>query len=204
MRKRRPIEISVERLYEDAKHLVIEENSYIRSYPSLVAFLASRELIDNTTFVVAAHMVYGWMRTTLRLGKGSLDRGAELITRALRLDASFSEAELNDLKQLVNNSMVGTSKLLHFANPSMFAIWDSRVYYYICACSSEDVTKPASYLCYLTALRALTLDSAYDATHEIIQRQVSYPITRLRSAELIMFVTGQKQMSRARLSKHDS
>ena len=35
--------------------------------------------------------------------------------------------KLEKLKKIVNNSMVGTSKLLHFIKPDLYPIWDSKV-----------------------------------------------------------------------------
>jgi hypothetical protein len=58
------------------------------------------------------------------------------------------------LKRAFNNSLVGTSKLLHFIHPKQYAIWDSWVFRFL---NNEEphkykLEKPKTYLEYLRKL----------------------------------------------------
>lgn len=186
------MKIPLQNLREDAARVVIPNDSYIQSYPHLLSFFSLRP-IDEATFVAAAHMVYGWMPTVLEFGDGSLPDAAHLLSRSLSSNALLSKDELATLKEVINNSLVGTSKLLHFANPSSFPIWDSKVYFYIYGKASYHfLEKPEEYIKYISAVRSVTSDPAYNEIHQSIQRQIaSYSITPIRSAELIMFLSGR-------------
>ena len=43
----------------------------------------------------------------------------------------LSGTEIADLATLVNNSLVGASKLLHFVAPNTYSIWDSKVFSFV-------------------------------------------------------------------------
>ncbi|WP_280349922.1 hypothetical protein [Pseudomonas sp. BN414] len=110
-----------------------QRQSYIRAYPHILASLRSRQVLDEQDFVCGAHMVYGWMPTILEIhASESLDvrNGVALLNKA-SAEGCLSEDEIERLAQLVNRSVVGASKLLHFVNPEAFAIWDSRIYRFI-------------------------------------------------------------------------
>ena len=66
----------------------------------------------------------------LDVGHLCADRGAELLTRA-RGQGALSDEEIGALASLINNSLVGASKLLHFVAPEHFAIWDLRIYRFL-------------------------------------------------------------------------
>ena len=96
--------------------------------------------------------------------------------------------ELGLLKSCINNSMVGLSKLLHFINPEIYAIWDSKVFKYItCKKSSYGIDKPNSYLDYLEALKALMNHPDFDPLFAKIQAKFSYPISPIRAIEIVIF-----------------
>ncbi len=87
----------------------------------------------RATAVAGATAVYGWMpRIFGRLNDYSAFadvlsdlRRASTCSEALKIVASSSRSE--DVLRFVNDSVVGTSKFLHFLNPSAIPIWDSRV-----------------------------------------------------------------------------
>lgn len=186
------MEIPLQRLHDDEARTVIEPTSYIRSYKHLASFVSSQTVIDEPLFIAAAHMVYGWMPTTLEFGDGSLADGARLLFQAGSRDPLLTEDELAALKELINNSIVGTSKLLHFRNPKVYPIWDSRVYRWIHEgnFSYYRLEQPANYVCYAKALREVTSEAGYDEIHKSVESKLGYEVSRLRSAELIMFLRG--------------
>ena len=123
-----------DRLFEDEINTPIDRlNSFIISYPSLLQFFQERDTVSSSDFVIATHMVYGWMPTMLELYTGipenDLAWASRLLTR-VKTGNDITDTELERLIKLVNNSLVGVSKLLHFIKPDKFSIWDSRVYRY--------------------------------------------------------------------------
>jgi hypothetical protein len=113
---------------------ISRDNSYIVSYPHILAHFQSFDVFSQKDFVCGAHIVYGWMPTVLDLNPSkfpvSLQRGAEILNEAKK-NGQLSDRHIEVLVQLVNNSLVGTSKLLHFVAPNSFAIWDSKIYKFV-------------------------------------------------------------------------
>ena len=54
--------------------------------------------------------------------------GIDLLLNKAKSGNLLNSEELEIVKKCVNNSLVGTSKLLHFINPSIYAIWDSKIF----------------------------------------------------------------------------
>jgi len=76
------------------------------------------------------------MPTSFDFRSDKFDEALEIINNAKKgIVPSIDQLEI--LKGLLNNSLVGTSKHLHFINPEIFAIWDSRVYRYLTAYSCD-------------------------------------------------------------------
>lgn len=113
---------------------ISRDNSYIVSYPYILAHFQGLNVFSERDFVCGAHIVYGWMPTVLDLNPGEMPidlwRGAGLLTEAKR-HRRLTDTDIRLLAKLVNNSLVGASKLLHFTAPSAFAIWDSKIYSFV-------------------------------------------------------------------------
>jgi hypothetical protein len=168
-------------------------DSYIASYPYLCAHFVDKATIDEADVVLGAHMVYGWMPTVLGLDTGamrgfSLAQAATLLTTAKRRD--LNKDELLSLKGLVNNSIVGASKLLHFIEPTRYPIWDSRLYRFRHGRDGHDyqVNCVNAYLAYRRELMVLMSDTRFPAFHAAVNVKVGYPVTGLRALELMMFL----------------
>src|SRR5262249_54678030 len=101
--------------------------TYLRTYPALLA-LASSPTVDHATgFLQLATAVYGWMPRVIRVDPNHLERA----TAALRQAREATETgevtgQVADIAACLH-SVVGASKLLHFANPKVFPIWDRNV-----------------------------------------------------------------------------
>ncbi|MEH6540610.1 hypothetical protein [Halopseudomonas sp.] len=167
------------------------EQSYIRSYPYLLAWFAERELLTGADVTCAAHMVYGWMPTILELhatdGVG-VDDAAALLNTA-RTEGCLNDHAIAQLAGLVNRSVVGASKLLHFLSPDAFAIWDSRIYRFLHQKAPHQyrVNNVREYQHYLELLRNLQRDARFPAFHAAINEKTGYPVSALRAIEIVMF-----------------
>lgn len=175
-------------------HTRIDQNgSYVLSYPHIVSYFEQRDPIEAVDLVRGAHMAYGWMPTVLELYPQSpnidLDQGAQLLTRARR-DGSLTNEEMGALAALINNSLVGASKLLHFVAPEHFAIWDSRIYRFLFERTPHvyRVRSIQLYREYLESLSQLRNDPRFPEFHGSVNGKLGYPVSALRAIELIMFL----------------
>ena len=108
---------------------------YLPVYYQLLAHIAALPApLELVHAVVCVHIVYGWMPTILDpLGVSkAVDENPKRLLHVLNAARSATEPKLNEedfnlLRGFANNSTVGASKLLHFLNPCVYPIWDSRV-----------------------------------------------------------------------------
>ncbi len=169
------------------------DNSYIVSYPHILAYFHSIKAFSEREFVCAAHIVYGWMPTVLDLNPAiipfGLKRGADLLTQAKETER-LTDKEIEILVKLVNNSLVGTSKLLHFTAPNAFAIWDSKIYSFVFKEKAHNyrVNQVGKYREYMSGLEKIKTRPGFEAFHESVKEKVGYGISALRAIEMIMFL----------------
>lgn len=166
--------------------------SYIRAYPHILSALKTPHVLDEQAFVCGAHMVYGWMPTILEIHVSeSIDvhAGVALLNKA-RTAGHLSREEIEQLAGLVNRSVVGASKLLHFVNPEAFAIWDSRIYRFLHQKPAHAfrVNNAGEYETYLGLLQRLQQDDRFPELHASVNRKMGYAVSPLRALEVVMFL----------------
>lgn len=175
--------------------------SYIQSYRHLLSYFANKQLLDEADLVRGAHMVYGWMPTILDIYPEELC-GISLVGAASLLEVAkerdLYEQELGFLKGLINNSIVGASKLLHFVAPERYAIWDSRIYAFCFGRKGWEyqINSVAAYIAYINNLNDLKQDPRFENFHRSVIAKVGYPISGLRALELIMFLRSPQPRQR--------
>lgn len=172
---------------------ILADDPYIASYPHLLEFFEPKTSLTVADVVCGAHMVYGWMPTILELypdaERCDLQAAADMLTKAkqgLRLEAW----EIDVLAGLVNNSVVGASKLLHFVAPQTYAIWDSKVYAFVHERRPHHyrVNSAQIYVDYLNELATLAQRPEFSRFHASMNEKVGYPVSPLRALELVMFL----------------
>lgn len=177
----------------EPRTVIGRDDSYIISYPYLLSYFAEKGTLGAADLVRGAHMVYGWMPTILSLHPDAhalgLEGGAQLLEKARR-EGVLACADLESLKTLVNNSMIGASKLLHFTSPEHFAIWDTRVFSFLHEMKPYDhrVNRVSAYCGYLDLLAQMQLDGRFGAFHESINDKIGYAVSPLRALELVMYL----------------
>ncbi len=194
MKKDLSTSIDLQRLQDDfiviEKHYAMDEqNSYIQSYPALLAFFSEKERpLTENDFIAGAHMVYGWMPTIITFNKGKMTEALSAINRAKKGELlSFNDLEA--VKFCVNNSMVGASKLLHFINPGLYPIWDSKVCRYVTGMAHQQkVNNVTNYLLYIDLCKHLTAQKEFDALYAKAKKIAGMEISSFRAVELIMFL----------------
>lgn len=172
-----------------------QTSSYIVSYPHLVSYFADLEEIKVADLVRGAHMVYAWMPRILNLhvlDDKSLANVAALLTKAKR-EGDLTNPEIEEIAAVIDRSLVGGSKLLHFIVPQHFAIWDSRVYQFIHGkvAHSYRVNNVALYRDYLNLLHDIEKRDGFAPFHRAMNEKLGYPVFSFRAIELVMYEWGK-------------
>ncbi|OMP77684.1 MULTISPECIES: hypothetical protein [unclassified Chitinophaga] len=184
--------IPLEKLIEDEKKVVFTtDKSYLIAYPEFLKYFADLQEITKHDVVIGIHFTYGWMPRIFNFKSDKWEEVVYILNRA-KDGKSLSEADLEELSACFNNSLVGVSKILHFINPSSYAIWDSRVYQYLTGknANQQTIHNYQSYLDYNRFSNEIASLPEFEPLHQSMVEKVGYTMTPLRSLELIMFKNG--------------
>lgn len=163
-----------------------EIKSYFVTYPYFLSYFDEKPDLSIHDIVIGISFTYSWMPTVLKsIDLSQEDALLRILNRAKQGD-DLNEKDLKFLKSVFNNSLVGTSKLLHFINPDKFAIWDSKVFRNLCkeAPHKYKLEKPELYLSYLRLLLELKEEPYFGQFHKLMVEKVGYSVTPLRALEL--------------------
>ncbi|WP_423599948.1 hypothetical protein [Roseateles sp. MS654] len=172
---------------------ILSDDPYIATYSHLLAFFEPKSSFNASDVVCGAHMVYGWMPTILELypdaDRCDLAAAAAMLTKA-KLGHRLDAWELEALAGLMNNSVVGVSKLLHFVAPQNYAIWDSKVFAFVRGERPHHyrVNSVHFYQSYLEELRNLVERPGFEQFHASMNKKIGYAVSPLRALELVMFL----------------
>jgi hypothetical protein len=121
---------TIDQFFADASELNNFGPSWIHnSYKQFVDFFKADAEISTHKFIIGAYFTYGWMPTMLNL-EDDVSAAVKVANKA-KNGEMITDREMEALACAVNGSFVGASKLLHFINPDLYSIWDSRVYRYL-------------------------------------------------------------------------
>jgi hypothetical protein len=175
-------------------------NQLLTTYGPMLEFAKRNKAeFDETTLIGLAHMVYGWMPTMIQniTIKDFFDW--ENLIHAGSLDSDFLKKVMN----LTNDSIVGASKLLHFLNPEMYPIYDSRVYKTISGKEKHNLSKDVeNYICYTRKLRLLAKESKVNPTFSKIEKElvrknyIPSKCSRIRILEVCLYASADKRSSK--------
>jgi hypothetical protein len=188
--------VTVEQIAQSASEAdLASEATYLVSYREFVRYFAELSEITFHHFIIGTHFTYGWMPTILNLKGDSTDFDlAVQILNAVKRGLLPPRAEaLRLLQSIVNNSLVGVSKLLHFIRPDLYPIWDSRVYKYINGKpASQQIAKVDNYMAYYDNCREIIEEERFKSVHRLMNGKIGYEVTAFRAVELVMFVGAAK------------
>ncbi len=177
-------------LIEKEKQLEIDidiKDSYLQSYPYLLTFISNQSAFNETSLYICAHAVYGWMPTVLHLYEKHVPQAIKVLN-IMKHGKSLDERDIDDIAKAVNNSVVGASKLLHFANDEVYPMWDSKICKVVFRNSKQStIKKPANYITYYEWMTKLVAFPEYDPAHKSICSKLRYNVSKIRSLELILF-----------------
>lgn len=160
--------------------------SYDISYPEFLQYFRETGALTRHHVIIAANFAYGWMPTILKALASELDNVVQSLQRA-RDGELLSPEEIGNISKAINGSTVGASKVLHFAAPSNYAIWDSRVATYLGTKTQRGDSGVAQYIAYNeTCRRIAAMHASQSITHEV-RKLAGGETTAIRALELVMY-----------------
>lgn len=184
-------------LTEAELQTVASANPYLKSYVGLSKVAASLNDDDQGYALLGlAVAVYGWMPTIFKSPDLSHLRNLQqsLFAQARRCQTVTEGRELvaNLPDPIIRNSWVGSSKVLHFINPTVFPIWDSLVALAVGMSRRAEYERSGSYLGYIdrlgTHLDAPCVQQVRDKFRDLGH---PYDPSPVRCLELILFTDGR-------------
>lgn len=165
------------------------EENYLLSYPYFLNYFQNLESINLENLVIGISFTYSWMPTILKVLNLKNTEEVLFILNEVKKGKLIDEQQLTTLKTTLNNSLVGTSKLLHFINPKQYAIWDSRVFRFLNDVEPHKyrLEMPRAYIEYLNLIEELKNEKAFTTFFELMKQKVGYDITEYRALELAFF-----------------
>lgn len=145
------------------------------------------------------HMHYGWMP---RIPKSFRLDWFEITTQVATIKAintvedalAFLDplggcAKMDDAAP-IDNSWIGTSKLLHFLNPNIFPIWDGRVAEHFGLKGNHQLKKKGWYLEYLKFIHDMRdkRPEFVPAVQDYFEDKYEYRPSKIRALEIMLFL----------------
>ena len=186
--------IPLDKFFKDGYSFEIQRKSDYLSYPEFLKYFNDLNTITRHNLTIGINFTYGWMPTIFEFRSDNFDEALDILNK-IKTGTNPTIDNLTLLKGLLNNSLVGTTKLLHFINPNNFAIWDSRVYRYLTNKEPYDnrIGNCNTYLDYLAFCDYLTKQQEFNPLKKSMEKKVGYSMTAFRVAELVMYSNGAKQ-----------
>lgn len=179
----------IEQLTEIANNFDSTKENYLLSYPHFINYFKNLEVINLENLIIGISFTYSWMPTILKSIKLENSEKVISILNEVKTGKELTKDQLATLKNTFNNSLVGTSKLLHFINPEKYAIWDSRVFRFL---NKEEphkykLEKPEVYIEYIKFIENVKNEKGFENFYRLMKQKVGYEITEYRALELTFF-----------------
>lgn len=178
-------------IINDGLRLTFKNDTYSLSYPEFLKYFKQISIIDEHHFIIGINFTYGWMPTIFNFKSTDFTAPVEILNK-VKDGRLPSEDELLILKSVINNSLVGTSKILHFINPSLIPIWDSRVFKYLIGKNSSvnSIGEPKNFLDYIKFCKKVIDQKDFPALKNHVETEIGHEITPMRAVEIIMYLRG--------------
>lgn len=172
---------------------------YSISYPHFISYFQNcRHPLTEHEVVIGISFTYAWMPTILNIykvkeEKGRLKKCANILNK-VKKGENISREEFKTLVETFNNSEVGSSKLLHFIDPELYPIWDSRVKKAINQKGKFD------YFDFKEKCIETVNKSSFDNLHDWVLKRTEYANSnfahsKLRSLDILLFAIGKRNTS---------
>ncbi|MDD3769374.1 MAG: hypothetical protein PHV10_02055 [Sulfuricurvum sp.] len=172
----------------------MDDLTYDKSYVYFLKYFENKNILTEEDLIISANFTYGWMPTILNFKSNKFNECVDILNVS-KTKNRLEYEEIKTLKTLVNNSLVGTSKLLHFINPDKYAIWDSRVCKFLSNVTHKYFIEQIDiYFSYLDICKELTQKQDYDFIHQRYIQCVGHDATKMKSIEQLMFLSSEEPL----------
>ena len=189
----RKIQKSIDEFFNDALtcNINLSENDR-NGYPAVINFFKNIQVFTKENLIQGFYMVYSFMPTIGDISNTNYQECTKIINN-VKNHIFPSNSDLNNLSSLTNNSLVGASKLLHFINPDMIPIFDSRVCRYLVKGNPGNlVTKTDFFIQYVDFCESVISHKEFDIIRKKVSHIFQYKISDLRICEFIMYLEGHR------------
>ena len=172
-----------------------------QSYPHIIKFFNNKKKFNDHDVIIGCYIIYGWMPTMLdNFNVYNNNNFTRFLNRAKKHNQNrrFASQDIESIASYINNSIIGASKVLHFINPDVYAIWDSRVFKYLhknnlgfVKYMNSSPRRSKLYIRYLGLIKELSKDTMFNKNKISFEKIINYPITNNRFAEYIMYFHGE-------------
>ena len=175
------------------------DRAYHATYPAFIRYFRERPEPSEQDLLLAVAFTYGWMPRILQIVPSEAPAALRAL-RAARAGEAPSAAIVSSMAQYLAGSISGASKVLHFAAPELYPIWDSRVAYFLRARAKKkhQEAKVAQYLAYTYLCAELGREARASALCAQVGRAFEAELSPLRALELVMYLGGIEDASNAR------
>ena len=178
--------------FRDATLFNPNSNTYLISYPHFIDYFNKVSTITFHEMTIGINFTYGWMPTIFDYRSDNYNKAVEILNGVKMGIVPSNEDPNNDeliiLRNLFNNSIVGASKLMHFINPDIIPICDSRVCEYLTGSKAYyQIDNIPNFIEYIDFCNTLILDQRFIKTKANIETKVGYTMSNMRIADLVMY-----------------
>lgn len=187
-----------------------QDKFYLGTYPAIRQYFLEHVCClepQVNDVKIAVMLAYTWMGRA-KLQPSSLEhyRDAVPIIERARTSAGILSSDIQTLGRLVGDSLIATSKFLHFLNPEKYAIWDTKVAWAAYHLRYDEISKLTDarhvdrYLDYLRDLSSFQLPAN-------VQQKVTALIpnaSELRKKEFALFHLGIAELKAKKAEKRKS
>jgi hypothetical protein len=164
------------------------EQWYSESYKDFVNYFKDKKTLERKDIVFGIAMAYSWMPKIPQTCEI-----IEIIDLVNDLRINFDKKAFVELKGKINNSTVGTSKLLHFIAPDKYPIWDKKVctvFYPDDNCTDYFTNQPFRYFRYIEWCNALINNkdqTKYEEKRKEVEKYIKEGYSKLKIIDLYMW-----------------
>lgn len=138
----------------------LRERTYLATYPGMILIGSVGLVTNDVKFHQLSTLVYGWMPRIARIDP--LHTTAAVAALGAALSATYANYQSIPVKRISDclHSVVGASKLLHFANPDVFPIWDSNIEVFR-ANPNSDMKSVPQYMDYVGEVHSIRRETGF-------------------------------------------
>ncbi len=118
---------AIERVNSDSDETDFRKIAYLATFDHNLALGSSKYLDRRRRYFQIVNAVYGWMPRVLRIDIEFLSDAIEALEKSKSAECTNGVLELVTPISKCLRSVVGATKALHFSNPEIYPIWDSKV-----------------------------------------------------------------------------